>query len=155
MCCAQTLIFLCFSAILINCLNATLIVQSFEFKYNQKYALVRPKLNQINNSTVEFQSQAVYYEDIVKMIVRMNFLTTSKTKLSRWYLKISVDIKSGRKTGGNSIDYNNQLFKLSINKCNSRSSSGTFVHQFLSELFSKNNATNQCPIKKVDVWKKN
>lgn len=52
-----------------NRVAGTLIVESFNYKFNQQYALSRPVIKQVNNSTIDFKANVEYFEELVKMMV--------------------------------------------------------------------------------------
>lgn len=147
------LCFILIIVVIVNTSDATLIIESFTFKYNKKYLVTQPTLEQLNNSTLEFKANSQYFQDILKMTVRKlgnSFLLSSTLffvhKISISLMQIAVDLKAGKKLG-NKTNYNYQVLKIIFNKCSSRSS-GTFIHRILSEFFT-NTSIQACPIKKV------
>lgn len=57
--------------LLLDHVAATLIVESFNYKFNQKYLIVKPVVTQVNNSTIEFQADFKYLEEFAKMMVKV------------------------------------------------------------------------------------
>lgn len=56
---------------------ATLIVESFNYKFNQKYLIVKPVVTQVDNSTIEFKAEFKYLEEFAKMMVKVFYLSVS------------------------------------------------------------------------------